>query len=88
MGDAQYACAEPKLNDAYVAPQFEYDSATRLGFNAGAEASLPVHLYGYTTWMGLKLYVSTAWYQGDNKYSHVFDATSRTAVHAAYNIRF
>ena len=88
MGDPAYATANPDLADSYVAPGFEYASSSRMGFHAEAQAYLPVKLYDYATWMGLKVRVTSAFYQGDSKYSTLFDSTSRTLIDAAFNLKF
>ena len=88
LGDPEYACAGMNMSSAYCAPAFEYIASAKLGFNVEADAYLPVTLYGYTTWMGVNLRFASCMYQGDSKFSDVYDSAAGTFVDATFNIKF
>ena len=88
LGDPEYSCAGMNMSTEYSAPSFEYASSAKLGLNFEADAYLPVTLYGYTTWMGVNLRFASCMYQGDSKFSSVYDSVSSNFVDATFNIKF
>ena len=91
LGDATYDAIVMKNNDisqSYVAPAFEYATASHADLCAQADLALPVTLYQHRTWLGLKVRAASSFYLGDNRYADHLDGSTRTRVDAAFYVTF
>ena len=86
VGNSEFASVKQNISARYTAPAFEQESASRVGFQVGLSADLPINIYNNATWVGIYANMSTDYYMGSSEYSSLFSSTSRTEINAG--IRF
>lgn len=80
LGDPKFATVKQPLTAPYTAPVFEWASASRYGFGIHAEGNFPVHIYNYSTWVGISAQVNQTYYNGKSDFTTLYDGTSRTTA--------
>lgn len=86
LGTPTFGAANAKITQDFTAPLFEYTTSEAFGIRGHVALSIPVKLYHTPTWVSIYANADAAFYQGDNKYSRIYDGDSRTFINFGVNL--
>lgn len=80
LGDPEFASVRGKLLENYTAPVFEYATAKAAQVHGRLALDIPVSLWNTPTWMTVYAQAACRFYNGDTKYSSLYDGKSHTTA--------